>query len=135
MPAYEYKVVPAPKRGLKAKGVKGTEARFAHALSEVMNEHGAEGWEYQRTDTLPCEERQGLTGKVTLFQNMLVFRRVLDAAQQDQEAADAPRLIEKLDQEPSGNGMIESYDASRVSQNPPDASDATDDEKRGLAAE
>jgi hypothetical protein len=79
MPRYEYKVVPAPNRAAKVKGVKGTEARFAVALSEIMNEMGADGWEYQRTDTLPCEERAGLTRKTTSFQNMLVFRRVIGA--------------------------------------------------------
>jgi hypothetical protein len=72
---FEYKVVPAPKKGKKAKGVRSSEARFANALQSVMNEMGADGWEYQRTDTLPCEERQGLTGRTTTFQNMLVFRR------------------------------------------------------------
>lgn len=87
MAGFEYKVVPAPMRGAKAKGVKGTPARFALALQNVMNEHGVEGWEYQRTDTLPAEERQGLTGKVTTFQNMLVFRRALDLP-----AIDAPPI-------------------------------------------
>ncbi len=77
MTRYEYKVLPAPFRGVKAKGAKTTEARFAHALMEVMNELGQDGWEYQRTDTLPCEERVGLTGRATRFQNMLVFRRAL----------------------------------------------------------
>lgn len=81
MQNYEYKVEPAPKRGLKAKGLKTGEARFANALQQMMNEFGAEGWEYQRTDTLPLEERQGLTGKTTSFQNMLVFRRPLPVAQ------------------------------------------------------
>ncbi len=79
MTTYEYKVVPAPKRGLKAKGIKGNDARFANALQTVMNEYGADGWEYQRTDTLPAEERQGLTGRTTVFQNMLVFRRAIPA--------------------------------------------------------
>lgn len=37
MPRYEYKVVPAPTKGLKGKGVKGPEARFSHALQELMN--------------------------------------------------------------------------------------------------
>jgi len=87
MTGFEYKVVPAPVRGLKAKGVKGTQARFANALQTVMNELGAEGWEYQRTDTLPVEERQGLTGKTTSFQNMLVFRRVLVAEVEEAEVA------------------------------------------------
>ena len=79
MTRYEYKVVPAPRKAGKVKGVKGTDARFAHELAQLMNEYGADGWEYQRTDTLPCEERSGLTSKVTKFQNVLVFRRDLSA--------------------------------------------------------
>lgn len=75
MPNYEYKVVPAPKKGLKGKGLKNTDTRFANALMVEMNELGAEGWEYQRSDTLPCEERSGLRGRNTTFLNMLVFRR------------------------------------------------------------
>lgn len=78
MPRFEYKVIPAPVRAARAKGVKGMDNRFAHALMELMNKLGAEGWEYQRTDTLPCEERSGLTGKTTIFRNMLVFRRNLE---------------------------------------------------------
>lgn len=77
MTTYAYKVVPAPKKGQRAKGVKTAEGRFANALEVVMNEMGAQGWEYQRTDTLPCEERAGLTGRTTTFQNMLVFRRAI----------------------------------------------------------
>lgn len=92
MTGFEYKVVPAPMRGLKAKGVKGTPARFANALETLMNELGAEGWEYQRTDTLPVEERQGLTGKTTNFQNMLVFRRALVEA--EVETPEVTALIE-----------------------------------------
>ena len=79
MTAYEYAVVPAPKKGTKARGVKTSEDRFAHALQDIMNEKGAEGWEYIRTDTLPSEERQGLTGRTTVFQNMMVFRRPIAA--------------------------------------------------------
>ena len=45
MAGWEYKVVPAPTKGLKGKGVKGAEGRFAHALENLMNEMGAEGWE------------------------------------------------------------------------------------------
>ena len=76
---YEFKVVPAPRRGEKARGVKTTEERFALALTGVMNALGAEGWDYVRADTLPVDERAGLTGTKTSYQNMLVFRRVLDA--------------------------------------------------------
>ena len=77
MSQYEYKVVPAPKKGLKAKGVKSAEDRYANALETAMNALGAEGWEYQRSETLPSEERSGLTRRVTTFKNMLVFRRAV----------------------------------------------------------
>lgn len=77
MTKFEYKVLPAPSTATKVKGIKSTEGRFAHALMEVMNDLGEDGWEYLRADTLPCEERSGLTGKTTKFQNMLIFRRPL----------------------------------------------------------
>lgn len=75
MQVYEFKVVPAPRKGEKARGLKTTADRFAHALALVMNDLAREGWEYLRADTLPCEERSGLTSKVTTYQAMLVFRR------------------------------------------------------------
>ncbi len=86
--SYEYKVVPAPVRGLKAKGIKSAEDRFAHALETAMNELAGDGWEYLRADTLPCEQREGLMSKTTVFQNMLVFRR----AKKDVEAHPAPKV-------------------------------------------
>ncbi len=92
MTGFEYKVVPAPMRALKGKGIKGTPARFAYAVETVMNEMGAQGWEYQRADTLPVEERQGLTGKTTTFQHLLVFRRPVELA--SDIAADVTALIE-----------------------------------------
>lgn len=77
MQRFEYKVIPAPKRGEKARGVKTTEDRFAYALTNLMNQLGAEGWDYVRADSLPCEERVGFTGSKTTFQNVLVFRRAI----------------------------------------------------------
>lgn len=77
MQNFEYKVIPAPLRGKKAKGLKTTEDRFALAMTEVLNAQATEGWEYVRADRLPCEERSGLTGKTTSTQNVLVFRRPL----------------------------------------------------------
>ncbi|MBV7379041.1 DUF4177 domain-containing protein [Maritimibacter dapengensis] len=78
MQRYEYRVLPAPKKGKRAKGVKGTDGRFAHALTQTMNQMAADGWEYLRADTLPAEERAGLTSKTTSFQTLLVFRRDFD---------------------------------------------------------
>lgn len=90
MQHFEYKVIPAPKRGEKAKGVKTTEERFAYALTQMMNSLGQEGWEYVRADTLPCDERVGLTGTKTTFQNMLVFRRAVEMAQMVVPEVDLP---------------------------------------------
>ena len=77
MQQFEYRVVPAPKKAERVKGMKSTQDRFAHALTQLMNEAGRDGWDYLRADTLPCEERVGLTGRTTTFQHMLVFCRPL----------------------------------------------------------
>jgi len=77
MSGWEYKVVPAPTKGVKGRGVKGPEGRFANALQGLMNEMGATGWEYQRAETLPSTERSGLTGSTTEWRNVLVFRRAV----------------------------------------------------------
>lgn len=79
MPSFEFKVIPAPRRGEKVRGVKTTEERFALVLTGLMNEMGREGWDYVRADTLPVDERSGLTGTKTSFHNMLVFRRIMEA--------------------------------------------------------
>ncbi|WP_319824257.1 DUF4177 domain-containing protein [Thalassovita sp.] len=90
MPQYEYRVIPAPTKGKKAKGIRGPEARFAHALEETLNQLAAEGWNYLRAETLPSEERHGLTSVSTTFRNVLVFRRAL----RDELADFAPRSPE-----------------------------------------
>ena len=87
MTRYEYKVVPAPRKAPKARGLKSAEDRFAHALTQIMNDLGADGWDYLRAETLPCEERSGWTSKAVVTQHMLVFRRAL--------AAEAPRRPER----------------------------------------
>lgn len=81
MPRYEFKAVAAPRKGKGGKGIKGREAKFANALEETMNELGAEGWDYVRTDMLPCEERSGLLGHTTTDVHMMIFRRALPEAQ------------------------------------------------------
>ena len=77
MQTYEYKVVPAPVKGKKARGVKTPEARFAFGIEEMLNEMAAQGWDFQRAELLPSEERAGLTGTKTTWRNLLVFRRPL----------------------------------------------------------
>ena len=131
MPRFEYKVVPAPKKGVKAKRVRSTADRFALALEIAMNDLGAEGWEYQRTDTLPCEERSGLTGKTTGYQNMLVFRREIPGPKSD------PTLPMKLG-EPLANTPKRSEPVFRRAEVPGDVSGSdnpSDNETLQLAPE
>jgi len=78
MSAYEYRVIPAPRRGEKAKGVKTPEARMAQAMETRLNALGEEGWEYLRSDVVPMEERAGLTSKSVSYHTVLIFRRDAD---------------------------------------------------------
>jgi hypothetical protein len=89
MPRYEYKVVPAPTKGLKAKGLRTPEARFSNALQALMNTLGGDGWEYQRAETLPSVERSGLTSSTTEWRHVLVFRRAVET----QTEAFTPELL------------------------------------------
>ncbi|MQQ07609.1 DUF4177 domain-containing protein [Epibacterium sp. SM1979] len=101
MPAFEYKVVPAPAKGTKAKGVKTPEARFANSVEITLNEMAAEGWEYLRAELLPSEERSGLTSSTTNWRNVLIFRRALaeEDAQVEEPQVQAPMV------EPVSEGM------------------------------
>jgi len=72
---YEYKVVPAPKKTKTFKGVRSHEDQFACVIAETMNIMAAEDWEYLRAESLPCEEKTGLTSRVESYQSVLVFRR------------------------------------------------------------
>lgn len=81
----EYKVVPAPEKARKIRGLKGP-ALFARAMEDLMNEMGAEGWSYLRTDTLPQEERSGLTNKTTTYRNLLIFQRIVAENASEQPA-------------------------------------------------
>ncbi|CAM5398466.1 hypothetical protein FALB51S_02158 [Frigidibacter albus] len=89
MQRYEYKVIPAPGRGEKVRGLKTTGERFAHAMTQLMNDMARDGWEYLRADTLPCEERSGLTSRTTTYQNLLTFRRIPAAV----AAVEMPRAL------------------------------------------
>lgn len=128
MQRFEYKVIPAPKRGEKARGVKTTEERFAYALTNLMNDLGAEGWDYVRADALPCEERVGLTGTKTTFQNMLVFRRALGRIEAEPEARAPLRLT--VEDAPAAVPRLGPADAP-----PPATAPAVGPAKGGLAAE
>lgn len=90
MPHYEYKAIPAPAKGEKAKGVRTPEGRFAQAIENVLNRYGESGWEYVRAELLPNQERSGLTGSTTEWRTLLIFRR----AQESDEEVISPRVLD-----------------------------------------
>ena len=148
MPCYEYKVVPAPVKGLKAKGRRSTADRFANALETVMNEEAADGWEYQRTDTLPCEEREGLLGKTTVFQNLMVFRRTvatddeargsIETAEEEADRIEAPAhppLLEKPAPDETPVPQDPSLSAEPEANPQPDADPEVEQPRRDVAAQ
>lgn len=87
---YEYKVIPAPARAEKHKGLKDPAAKFARTLEMALAEQAAQGWDYLRAETLPCEERKGLTGTIQVFHTVLVFRKTVVA--EEPMAEDPPSL-------------------------------------------
>ena len=64
------------------------------ALGSALNAMAAQGWEYVRAETLPSEERSGLTSRTTVWMNVLVFRRAVAPAQ-TAVAAPGPALVEQ----------------------------------------
>ena len=80
MPAQEYKVVPAPTRPDRAMRRQDAEARHAATLTRLMNDMGAEGWEFVRAEALPAEERRGLFSRAVVTHHVLIFRREAVAA-------------------------------------------------------
>ena len=76
MAYYDYKVIPAPRRAKRMKGVHAPEELFAHTLSEAISELSRQGWEYLGSETMTAEAprgwfRRGLAEPLTV----LVFRR------------------------------------------------------------
>ena len=83
MQSYEYKVLPAPNRAKRVKGVKGNAARFAALLTETMNDLAKDGWQYVRSDSMPVEEKPGLLkSRVENYHTVLVFRRPVVAEEE-----------------------------------------------------
>jgi hypothetical protein len=100
MSRFEYKVVPAPSKGTKAKGVKTAEARFSLSVETTLNEMAASGWDYVRAELLPSEERSGLTGSTTNWRNVLIFRRAIETASEAAIAA-TPAVSEHIEPSPA----------------------------------
>lgn len=100
MTRYEYRLIQAPTEPPKIKGVRGAVPRYLQGLTEAMNEMGAEGWSYVRTDRLPVSSRKGLLRRLDVHEELvMVFRRAVAEAAVPADppvpAADAaPRAVQ-----------------------------------------
>ncbi|MBN8291584.1 DUF4177 domain-containing protein [Rhodobacter sp. NTK016B] len=84
---FEYKVVPAPVRAVRVKGLKTTAERFAHTVAESINAEAAGGWQFVRTETMPCETRSALGATKQTQQVVMIFAREVGARRPDAGAA------------------------------------------------
>lgn len=134
MPFYEYKTIPAPRKGEKAKGVKSIEARFAQAMQTILNAQAAYGWEYQRSETLPVEHRVGLASKSVSQHSILIFRR-----EQEVDISDAvitPTIAATRPAEAASNDIFEAAEEilEDIRQNTEATSQTPDFKINGLRA-
>jgi hypothetical protein len=96
MQEFEYRVIPAPRRGERVRGLKTPEERFAHAVMVAINAEAAQGWEYLRAERLPSEERAGFTRTSVNERHLLVFRRPVQTVS---AARPAPRFAARAEEE------------------------------------
>ena len=114
MSFYDYKIVPAPKRAKKVKGVSGAADLFALTLNDAVNDLARQGWEYYCSEQLSIQTPGGwLSRSRTEEHTVLVFRKPREhlspriAAETGQEAPIpvAPRSAEPQRREPSLGGV------------------------------
>lgn len=106
MTSYDYKVVPAPRRARKVKGMKGSDELFAHTFAEAINEVARQGWEYVRAESLTAEVPGGWFRRgATSEQTVLVFRRAREALG-PRIAAVQPAGAVSPEPEPAGAGEV-----------------------------
>jgi hypothetical protein len=76
MTYFDYKAVPAPRRAKKSRGVKSASDLFALTITETINEHARQGWEYLRAERLTSTPAKGWFRKaIECEETLLVFRR------------------------------------------------------------
>lgn len=116
MSFYDYKIVPAPKRAKKVKGVSGAADLFALTLNDAVNELARQGWEYYCSEQLSIQTPGGwLSRSRTEEHAVLVFRKPREhlspriVAESGHEAPApipaAPRSVETPRREPSLGGV------------------------------
>jgi hypothetical protein len=98
MTVYDYRVVPAPKKLKKVKGLKSTSELFAATLAEAINAVARDGWEYVRSESLSASVEGGLLRRgAEVTETVLIFRRARESyaprlAAVGAEEGELPRL-------------------------------------------
>ena len=78
---YEYKCVAAPEKARRRRGAKTRTARVAGAMEDILKAEAVDGWEYQRTDLIPVEEKSGIFSRAhEVHRAVMVFRRAKAAS-------------------------------------------------------
>ena len=81
---YEYKCVAAPEKAKRRRGAKTRTDRVAGAMEDILKAEAVGGWEYQRTDLIPVEEKSGLFSRAQeVHRAVMVFRRALRSSAQE----------------------------------------------------
>lgn len=76
MSYYDYKVIPAPRRSRRVKGIHAASDLFALTLTETINEIARQGWEFMRAELMAAEAPKGWFRRaVVAEETVLVFRR------------------------------------------------------------
>lgn len=74
---YDYKCVAAPEKARRRRGAKTRTDRVALAMEDILKAEAKGGWEYQRTDLIPVEEKSGWFGRQhDVHRAVLVFRKL-----------------------------------------------------------
>lgn len=89
MKTYEYKIVAAPMAIQKSWFARHDDG-FADNVSDLMNEFGACGWDYVRSETLTFRKRRWYGARRHTRHEVLVFRRMLA---NDVTAEDRARIV------------------------------------------
>lgn len=73
---YEYRVIPAPKRLKKVKGVSSPSDLLAATLTDAINAEAREGWEYLRAEAVGAEQPGGFLRRARwVEETVMIFRR------------------------------------------------------------
>ncbi len=107
MTYYDYKVVPAPRRARKVKGVTGAPELFALTLMDAINEVARQGWEYYRCESLMVEGPAGWFKRPSSEEQVvLIFRREREQL--------SPRLAAEPEEEPRPREIIRREPVARA---------------------